>query len=147
MLERPCGEARQREEKMHNIPCCASWELLASSHLPLPGVNAQSYTWLPAPTFQLPQLSRSAAEVSVPRRRAPNADSLAKMSTSATSRASLMVQTVENLPAMQEAWVRSLGWEDHLNKKMTTYSSILAWRSPWTEEPGRPVGLQRVGHE
>ena len=42
----------------------------------------------------------------------------------------------KNLPAMQETWVQSLGWEDPLEKKMATHSSILAWRFPWTEEPG-----------
>ena len=53
-----------------------------------------------------------------------------------------MAQTVKNLPAMQETQVQSLGWEDPLEKEMTTHSSILAWRIPWTEEPG---GLQSVG--
>ena len=43
---------------------------------------------------------------------------------------------VKNLPAMQETWVQSLGWEDPLEEGMTTYCSILAWRIPWTEEPG-----------
>ena len=43
---------------------------------------------------------------------------------------------IKNLPAMQETWVRSLGWEDLLEKGMATHSSILAWRIPWTEEPG-----------
>ena len=53
------------------------------------------------------------------------------------------------LPIMWEARVRSLGWEDPLEKEMATHSSILAWRIPWTEEPGRPqsMGLQRVGHD
>ena len=62
--------------------------------------------------------------------------------------ASLMAQTVKNPPAMQETWVRSLGWEDPLEKGMATHSSILAWRIPWMEEPGRLqlMGLQRVGH-
>ena len=50
---------------------------------------------------------------------------------------------VKNPPAMWETWVRSLGWEDLLDKGMATHSSILAWEIPWTEEPG---GLQRVGH-
>ena len=50
--------------------------------------------------------------------------------------ASLVAQLVKNLPAMWETWVRSLGWEDPLKKGMTTHSSILAWRIPWTEEPG-----------
>ena len=49
---------------------------------------------------------------------------------------------VKNLPAMWETWVQSLGWEDPLNKGMATHSSILAWRIPWTEEPG---GLQSWG--
>ena len=51
-------------------------------------------------------------------------------------RASLVVQLVKKLPAMQETWVRSLGQEDPLEKGMATHSSILAWRIPWTEEPG-----------
>ena len=46
---------------------------------------------------------------------------------------------VKNLPAVRETWVRSLGWEDALEEGMATHSSILAWRIPWTEEPG---GLQ-----
>ena len=49
---------------------------------------------------------------------------------------SLVAQTVKNLAAMQETWVPSLGREDPLEKGMATHSSILAWRSPWTEEPG-----------
>ena len=49
----------------------------------------------------------------------------------------LVAQTVENLPAMQETWVRSLGWDDPLEKGMATHSSILAWRIPWTEGSGR----------
>ena len=47
-----------------------------------------------------------------------------------------MAQLVKNLPAMRETWVRSLGWEDPLEKDMATRSRILAWRIPWTEEPG-----------
>ena len=63
--------------------------------------------------------------------------------------ASLVVQSVKNLPAMQETWVQSLGWEDPLEKGKATHSSILAWRIPWTEEPGglQSMGLQRVGHD
>ena len=55
---------------------------------------------------------------------------------------------VKNLPAMQETWVQSLGWEDPLEKEMVTHSSILAWRIPWTEEPGRQQSMesQRVEH-
>ena len=49
---------------------------------------------------------------------------------------SLVAQTVKHLPAMQETWVQSLGWEDPLEKEMAIHSSILAWRIPWTEGPG-----------
>ena len=60
-----------------------------------------------------------------------------------------MAQTVKNLPAVQEIWIPSLVWEDRLEKGMATYSSIFAWRIPWTEEPGglQYMGLQRVGHD
>ena len=56
---------------------------------------------------------------------------------------------VKNLPTKQEMQVMSLGWEDPLKKEMATHSSILAWRIPWTEEPGRlqSMGLQTVGHD
>ena len=50
--------------------------------------------------------------------------------------ASLVAQMAKNLPAMRESWVQPLGWEDPLEEGMATYSSILAWRIPWTEEPG-----------
>ena len=65
------------------------------------------------------------------------------------SQASLVAQIVKNLPAMQETWVLSLGWEDPLQKGMATHSSILAWRITWTEEPGglQSMGSQRVGHD
>ena len=61
----------------------------------------------------------------------------------------LVAQTVKNLPAMWETWVRSLGWKDPLEKEMATHSSIPAWRIPWTEEPGRLqfMGSQRVGQD
>ena len=60
----------------------------------------------------------------------------------------LLAQTVENLPALQRTWVLPLGGEDPLEKGMATHSSILAWRAPWTEEPGGlpSMGSQRVGH-
>ena len=63
--------------------------------------------------------------------------------------ASLVAQIVENLPAMWETWVRLLGGEDPLEKGMAIYYSILAWRIPWTEEPGglRSMGSRRVGHD
>ena len=58
-------------------------------------------------------------------------------------------QMVMNLPAMQETQVQPLGGEDPLEKEMATHSSILAWRIPWTEEPGgiQSMGSQRVGHD
>ena len=55
--------------------------------------------------------------------------------------ASLVAQMVKNLPAVQETWVQALGQEDPLEKGMTTHSSIVAWRIPWTEEPGGPLSL------
>ena len=60
----------------------------------------------------------------------------------------VVAQIINNLPAMQETGVQSLGWEDPLEKEMATHSSILAWRIPWTEEPGglQPIGSQRVRH-
>ena len=59
-----------------------------------------------------------------------------------------MAQMVKNLPAMQETWVLSLGWDDPLEEGMTTHSSTLAWRTGWTEEPGglQSMGSQRVGN-
>ena len=63
--------------------------------------------------------------------------------------ASLGAQTVKNPPAMQETWVRSLGWEDPLEEGVATHPSILSWRIPRTEGPGglQSVGWQRVGHD
>ena len=60
-----------------------------------------------------------------------------------------VAQLVKNLPAVQEPWIQSLGWEDPLEKEMATHSSILAWKISWTEEPGglHYMGSQRVGHE
>ena len=60
-----------------------------------------------------------------------------------------MALVVKNLPSVQEIWVQSLGWEDPLKKGMATHSSILAWRIPQTEEPGRlqSMGSQRVEHD
>ena len=62
---------------------------------------------------------------------------------------SLVAQIVRRLPKMQETRVQSLGQEDPLEKEMATFSSILAWKIPWTDEPGRlqSMGLQRVGHD
>ena len=62
--------------------------------------------------------------------------------------ASVIAQSVKNPPAMQETQIRSLSWEDPLEKKMATHSRILAWRIPWTEEPGglQSIGSRRVRH-
>ena len=62
---------------------------------------------------------------------------------------SLVAQMVKCQPAVQETQVRSLGWEDPMEKEIATHSSILAWKSPWTEEPGalQSTGSQRVGHD
>ena len=56
---------------------------------------------------------------------------------------------VKNWPTMEKTWVQSPGWEDPLEKRMATHSSILAWRAPWTEEPGQlqAMGLPRTGHD
>ena len=63
--------------------------------------------------------------------------------------ASLVAQMVKNPPAMQETWVRYLGREAPLENEMATHSGILAWETPWTEEPNRlqSMGSQRVGHD
>ena len=63
--------------------------------------------------------------------------------------ASLVAQVVKSVLAMQESWVPSLGQEDPLEEGMATHSSVLAWRIPWAEEPGRlqSMGLQRVRHD
>ena len=60
-----------------------------------------------------------------------------------------MAQTVKNSPAMQEAWAQALSWEDSLEKRMVTHSSILVWRIPWTEESGglQSMRLPRVRHD
>ena len=63
--------------------------------------------------------------------------------------ASLVAQRLKHLPAMRETWVRSLGQEDPLKKEMAIHSNTIAWKIPWTEEPGRlqSIGSQRVGHD
>ena len=60
-----------------------------------------------------------------------------------------MAQMVKNPPAVQEMQIQSLGWEDPLEEKMAAHSSILAWRIPWTEEPGglQSMGSQNVVHD
>ena len=68
--------------------------------------------------------------------------------TSRVNNTSLVTRTANSLPAVRETWVRPLGWEDPLEKGMAAHSSILAWRIPWTEEPGRlqSTGSQRGRH-
>ena len=63
-------------------------------------------------------------------------------------RVSLVAQMVKRLPAVRETRVLSLGWDEPLEKEMATHSSTLAWKVPWTEEPGmlQSMGSQRVGH-
>ena len=60
-----------------------------------------------------------------------------------------MAQTVKCLPTVWETWIQPLGWEDLLEEEMVTHSSILAWKIPWTEKPGRlqSTGSERVGHD
>ena len=62
---------------------------------------------------------------------------------------SLVAQMVKNLPAMREMWIGSLGWKDLWEEDLATHCSILAWRIPWTEQPGRiqSIGLHRVGSD
>ena len=64
-------------------------------------------------------------------------------------RASLVAQLAKKVPAIQETWVQSLGQKDPLEKEMATQSGTLAWRIPWTEEPGglQCIGPQRVRHD
>ena len=61
----------------------------------------------------------------------------------------LVTQTVNNLLAIRETWIRSLGWDDPLEKEMATHSSTHAWKIPWIEKPGglQSMGSQRVGHD
>ena len=61
----------------------------------------------------------------------------------------MVAQTVKRLSTRREIWVRSLGWEDPLEKEMAIHSSTIAWKIPWTEEPGRlqSMGSQRVRHD
>ena len=65
------------------------------------------------------------------------------------SRTSLVAQTVKRLSTVRETWVRALGWEDPLEKEMAIHSGTIAWKIPWTEEPGRlqSMGSRRVGHD
>ena len=85
-------------------------------------------------TGSIPDLGRSPGE---------------EMSTHSSIWDFLVAQMVKSLPAMRETWVWSLGWEDPLEKEMATCSSTLAWKIPWTEEPGglQSTGSQRIGRD
>ena len=74
---------------------------------------------------------------------------LKQLSSSSNSKASLVAQRLKCLPAMRETWVRSLGWEDPLEKEMASHSSVLAWRIPGMGEPGGLLSMRshRVGHD
>ena len=100
--------------------------------LPNPGIKPRSPAWQ-ADSLPLSHLGRSFCLYLLP---------LLAFSTS------LVAQSVKNLPAMQETWVWSPGWEDPLEKEMATRSSMLAPRLSWTEEPGKlqSMGSQKVGH-
>ena len=75
--------------------------------------------------------------------------SMVGLMVTSSKRSSLVAQTVKHLPTIRETQVRSLGWEDPLEKETATHSSTLAWKIPWTEEPGRlqSMGSQRVQHD
>ena len=87
--------------------------------------------------------------VSIPTCHAGDRGSIPRWGGNTPSGASLVARLVKNLPAVQETWVWSLGWEDPLGKEMATHSSIIAWKISWTEEPGelQSMGLQRGGHD
>ena len=106
-----------------------SWVQLFSTRWPLPNEYLELWFlfWGPRPFFPTTHLTSSTW----------------------TLVASLVAQLVKSLPAMQETWVWSLDWKDPLEKETAIHSSILAWRIPWTEEPGglQSMGLQRVGHD
>ena len=76
--------------------------------------------------------------------KSPNSNALSFEIPTQICCASLLAQLVQNLPAMKETWIRFLGGKDPLEKEMATHSSILAWKIPWTEEPG---GLQSMGSQ
>ena len=97
----------------------------------------------PGPCRTLWNVLRSASSESIPAPYKPYFGTCSKL-TDLTVLWQYMVQMVENLPAMQETQVQSLEWEDPLEKEMATHSSPLAWRIPWTEEPG---GLQSMGSQ
>ena len=85
----------------------------------------------------LPSIASSCCILSISEFASPTVD----------TRASLVAQRLKHLPAMQETWVPSLGREDPLEKEMATHCSILAWKTPWTEEPRglQSMASQRVG--
>ena len=109
------------------------------AHSPHPLVNTRSCAW---PQWRQTETSDFGAEKGF-------LQAIQAMVASALKMASLVAQTVKNPPAVQVTWVRSLGWEDPVEKEMASHSSILAWKIPWTEEPGglQSTGSQRVQHD
>ena len=120
--------------RFSHVRLCATPETAAHQAPPSLGFSRQEYwSGVPLPS-SIPGSGRSPGEgIGYPLH---------------NSWATLVAHTVKNLPAMQETWVQSLGWEDPLEKGMATHSSILEWRIPWTEEPDRlqSMGSQRVKH-
>ena len=147
---RPTGEAPGADSENHcceGIPHCAfilvavmqeAKSCMGKSRL----ANGGHAPWLPGSDEGRATSYYTASGISSKEKRALDA-------VYPSHRASLGAQTVKNPPAMQETWVRSLGWDDPLEEGMATHSSILSWRIPRTEGPGRlqSMGWQRVGHD
>ena len=107
--------------------------------------------WVPSLGWEDPLEKGKATHSSILAWRIPSAESMDAKSQSSfyLFNCSLVAQMAKNPPAMWENWAWSLAWEDPLEEGMATHSSILAWRIPWTEEPGGlpSMGSQRVGHD
>ena len=112
----------------------------AGSLVPIPGQGT---------TYYMPQLRVHMSQLKIPHAATKILRQGITHHSFWVTMASLVAQTVKNPPAMQETRVQSLGQEDPLEKEMATYSSILAGKIPWTEEPGglQSMELQRVGHD
>ena len=115
----------------YQIFACVSFHLLCIKYLSLPNEMLLSHP---------SRLSSSPFSVSLPWSSKPS---------SVISLSSLVAQMVKHLPTVRETWVRSLSWEDRLEKEMATHLSTLAWKIPWTEERSslQSVGSQSAGHD
>ena len=104
--------------------------------------------WQPTPVFLPGEYHAQKSLVSYNPRSCKESDTSEWLTHKEKESSSQVALVVKNLPAMQETWVQSLGWEDSLGKGMTIHSSILAWRISWTEEPAglQFMGSQRAGH-